>query len=108
GKGTYIWKNKNAIYDGDWECGKRSGFGTLSVRNPATGDYMKVFSGWWINDKKHGYGTHFYSDSEYYEGDWKGGKRSGWGRMYFANGDIHEGEWLEDRCSGQGMLQLGT
>ncbi|CAH2295848.1 MORN repeat-containing 3 [Pelobates cultripes] len=108
GKGTYTWKRTHSEYEGEWECGRRSGFGTFSVQDPTTGVYVKVYSGSWKNDKKHGYGTKFYSDKEYYEGDWKDGKRSGWGRMYFANGDIYEGEWLEDKHNGQGMLRLAN
>ncbi|KAM4807911.1 MORN repeat-containing protein 3 [Rhinophrynus dorsalis] len=108
GKGTYLWKAKNAIYEGDWKYGKRNGFGTYSLKNATTGEYVKVYSGSWENDKKHGYGTHYYGVTEYYEGDWMFGKRSGWGRMYFANGDIYEGEWLEDQPSGQGMLRLAN
>ena len=53
-----------------------------------------------------GYGTHFYSDVEYYEGEWYAGKRSGWGRMYYTDGSIYEGEWCDDARSGQGMLRL--
>ena len=54
-----------------------------------------------------GYGTHFYSDCEYYEGEWYGNKRSGWGRMYYADGSVYEGEWYDNQRSGQGMLRLG-
>ncbi|PIO29358.1 hypothetical protein AB205_0180040 [Aquarana catesbeiana] len=68
------------------------------------------YTGEWLNNLKHvlhhGYGTYFYTDTEYYEGDWKAGQRSGWGRMHFANGDLYEGEWLEDKHCGQGMLRL--
>ena len=53
-----------------------------------------------------GYGTEFYSDSEFYEGEWYAGKRSGWGRMYYEDGTIYEGEWYDDQRSGQGMLRL--
>ncbi|XP_063820513.1 MORN repeat-containing protein 3 isoform X2 [Pseudophryne corroboree] len=104
GRGTHVWKNTNAIYEGEWKCGKRSGFGAYSVRDPSTGDYVKVYSGSWENDKKHGYGTYYYSDKEYYEGDWEAGQRSGWGRMYFAIGDMYEGEWRKDKQCGQGLL----
>ena len=54
-----------------------------------------------------GYGTNFYSDSEYYEGEFYADKRSGWGRMYYTDGSIYEGEWFDDKRSGQGMLRLG-
>ncbi|XP_018412758.1 PREDICTED: MORN repeat-containing protein 3 [Nanorana parkeri] len=108
GKGTYMCKSTNSIYEGDWKCGKRSGFGTSSVQDPITGEYVKLYSGCWKNNKQHGYGTFFYRDTEYYEGHWKAGQRSGWGRMHFANGEIYEGEWLEDKHSGQGMLLLAN
>ena len=54
-----------------------------------------------------GYGTHFYSDSEYYEGEWYQDKRSGWGRMYYSDGSIYEGEWYDDERSGMGLYRLG-
>merc|ERR1712170_289397 len=66
----------------------------------------KQFSGGWKNDKRHGYGTHFYTDEEYYEGEWYADKRSGWGRMYYADGSTYEGEWYDYQRSGQGMLRL--
>ena len=53
-----------------------------------------------------GYGTHFYTETEYYEGEWYADKRSGWGRMYYADGSIYEGEWYDDQRNGQGMLRL--
>ncbi|MBN3316699.1 MORN3 protein, partial [Atractosteus spatula] len=117
GKGTQVWKKTGAIYDGDWKRGKRSGHGTLSVPHPGTGEYVKVYSGSWKNDKKEasysacvlqGFGTYFYNDSSCYEGEWLRDQRSGWGRMYYANGDIYEGEWLEDQHDGQGMLRLAN
>ena len=52
GKGTYKWKSNGAIYDGDWKCGQRCGYGTYSV--PADGGgYQKQYSGGWKNDKRH-------------------------------------------------------
>ncbi len=53
-----------------------------------------------------GFGSHFYTEQEYYEGEWYADKRSGWGRMYHADGSIYEGEWYDDQKSGQGMLRL--
>ncbi|XP_066545909.1 MORN repeat-containing protein 3 [Amia ocellicauda] len=108
GKGTQIYKKTGAIYDGDWECGKWSGKGTLSLPDPNTGEYVKVYSGDWKNDKKHGFGTNFYNESAYYEGEWRRGERCGWGRMDYENGDIYEGEWLGDKHNGQGLFQLAN
>jgi len=54
-----------------------------------------------------GYGTNFYSSSEYYEGEWYADRRSGWGRMYYSDGSVYEGEWYDDKEDGDGMLRLG-
>ena len=52
GKGTYNWKANGALYDGDWKCGKRSGYGTYSLPK-GDGTYNKIYSGGWKNDKRH-------------------------------------------------------
>ena len=54
-----------------------------------------------------GYGTNFYSYTEYYEGEWYADKRSGWGRMYYSDGAVYEGEWYNNMRNGEGMLRLG-
>lgn len=105
GRGTYTWKATGAIYEGDWKAGKRSGFGVLSVPQ-AGGGYKKQYSGGWKNDKRHGYGENWYSETEYFEGEWYADKRSGWGRMYYEDGSVYEGEWYDDQRSGQGMMRL--
>lgn len=121
------------IYNGEWRCGKREGFGTLSKTDPETKEYVRVFVGSWRNDKKEvsiknclplygpyfphlnflafhlkGAGTYFYSPSAFYEGQWSEDQRSGWGRMQYENGELYEGEWLKDKRHGQGLLLLGT
>lgn len=108
GKGTQVWKKTGAIYDGDWKRGNRSGFGTFSLPDPVTGEYVKAYSGGWKDDMKDGFGTYFYSETEYYEGEWSKDKRSGWGRMYYEDGGISEGEWLNDKLDGQGMFRLAN
>ncbi|KAM4029650.1 MORN repeat-containing protein 3-like [Anomaloglossus baeobatrachus] len=104
GKGACIYKQVNAIYQGDWICGKRCGYGTYSVKSASTGEYIRVYAGNWSNDKKHGFGTYYCSEGEYYEGGWECGHRSGWGKMIYANGDMYEGEWQKDKYCGQGIL----
>ncbi|KAK9968632.1 hypothetical protein ABG768_002947 [Culter alburnus] len=96
------------IYDGEWRCGKREGFGTLSKTDPETKEYVRVFVGSWRNDKKEGAGTYFYSPSAFYEGQWSEDQRSGWGRMQYENGELYEGEWLKDKHHGQGLLLLAN
>lgn len=65
-----------------------------------------MYTGWWENDQKCGYGLKIYPNGERYEGEWSTGLRSGWGRMYYQDGSIYEGQWLLDKPSGQGMLRL--
>ena len=53
GKGTQVWKASGDLYDGDWEAGMRHEFGTLSVRDEDSGEYVKKYSGGWKHDKRH-------------------------------------------------------
>lgn len=83
GPGTYTWKKSGAIYDGEWKNNVRNGFGMYSLPDTAEGGFKKVYAGGWLNDKKHGHGTFYYTAAKYYEGEWCEGMRSGWGRMYY-------------------------
>lgn len=47
-----MWKKSGALYDGDWENGERSGFGTLSARDDV-GGMRKAYAGAWKHNKKH-------------------------------------------------------
>ena len=53
GKGTQVCKASGDIYDGDWQAGMRHSFGTLSVRDETSGEYIKKYSGGWTNDRRH-------------------------------------------------------
>merc|ERR1739841_386726 len=112
GPGTYTWKESGAVYDGEWKHDLRNGFGMYSKptsssseeEGPAT--FKKVYAGGWLNDKKHGHGTYYYTPNQYYEGEWSEGMRSGWGRMFYQDGSTYEGEWANDERNGWGMLRL--
>lgn len=52
GKGIQIWKHNGAIYSGDWKFGKRDGYGSYSIPDPVTKEYLKVYTGWWRNNKE--------------------------------------------------------
>lgn len=103
GKGTCVSKN-GTVYDGDWKAGVRHGYGIRSVIR--RGQLVKEYSGGWANNKKEGYGAHFYASGERYEGEWFEGKRSGWGRMHYSDGSVYDGEWLDGQRSGRGLLLL--
>ncbi|KAI7793500.1 MORN repeat-containing protein 3 [Triplophysa rosa] len=108
GKGMQVWKQAGIIFDGDWSCGKRNGFGLLAKFDTEKKEYVRTYAGYWKNDKKEGAGTYFYGPSAFYEGHWSKDQRAGWGRMEYENGDVYEGQWLEDKHHGQGVLFLAN
>ncbi|XP_057278639.1 MORN repeat-containing protein 3 [Pezoporus wallicus] len=108
GKGIQKWKSTGAIYSGDWKFGKRDGYGSYSIPDPVTKQYKRVYTGWWENDQKCGYGLMIYPNGERYEGEWSAELRSGWGRMNYLNGSVYEGQWLLDKPHGQGTLHLAN
>ncbi|XP_051540531.1 MORN repeat-containing protein 3 [Myxocyprinus asiaticus] len=108
GQGAQLWRKAEMVYEGDWSCGRRDGYGTLSKLDPEKKEYVMVYAGGWQNDKKEGTGTYFYSPSAFYKGQWSKDQRSGWGRMQYDNGDKYEGEWLKDKHHGLGLLVLAN
>ena len=88
-----------------------------------------IYSGGWINDKKHGQGTYIYAISnEKYEGEWSQGNRhgsgvftyqigiydgqfvnntrEGYGRFRYCNNSLLEGNWKGDKVEGLATLTL--
>lgn len=47
-----VWKKTGIIYDGEWSCGKRHGYGVLTEFHPEQKEYVRVYAGGWQNDKK--------------------------------------------------------
>ncbi len=44
-----------------------------------------TYEGMWINGKKNGQGTYYYSDGTVYEGNFINGKKKGFGVITFPN-----------------------
>lgn len=65
--------------------------------------YAPIYDGDWICDKRHGYGTG-YIENGYYEGEWKDNCRNGLGVMTFYDGSYYIGEWDHDQYHGIGAL----
>lgn len=61
-----VWKEAGIIYDGDWSCGKRKGYGLLSKFDPEKKEYVRVYAGGWKNDKKEVSLTQFWQIHCYY------------------------------------------
>ncbi|PRP83502.1 hypothetical protein PROFUN_04376 [Planoprotostelium fungivorum] len=123
GPGTLLFENKgqpDGWYYGDWEKGRRHGFG---VRSWANGN---KYAGDWVNDVRHGdgvfiypdgsfysgklekgqftFGTYRWSNGRTYKGQFEGIKRQGNGQYIWEDGRIYEGGWYEDKRHGPGKL----
>lgn len=103
GYGIQTYPNGNK-YEGNWEDGERCGEGVLWIRPPGQKKLRKLYIGGWLKDKRHGKGTCFYKNGEYYQGDWVNGRRHGHGQMRYGNGDLYLGAWHDDQRSGYGTL----
>ncbi|XP_031774704.1 radial spoke head 10 homolog B-like isoform X5 [Apis florea] len=74
GIGTMVWTNGN-FYRGEWKCGSMHGTFTWPQEASYSGD-MKFnsvggakYSGYWKDNKKHGYGIIFGNNGEKFEAD---------------------------------------
>ena len=108
-------------YDGDWEHGQMSGWGTYLYEDKTTykGQYKKNrawgegrsdyangnwYEGDWIAGKYDGKGfLHCYGGSEY-KGDFVLGRRHGYGVLNLPSGLIYEGEWCDGKPHGKGVM----
>jgi len=112
GKGKYTTYHIGGeyIYNGDWEAGKRTGFGEYSnaaYHNSVT--TITKYVGSWKDDVYSGKGKLTLTDKssgyelESYDGEWLNGKRNGQGTAV-KNGDKWEGEWKDNLMHGKGTL----
>lgn len=68
-------KNKNFVYDGEWQ-----------------------------GDKPYGTGSIIFGNGEYFEGEFTDGKATGVGRYVFSNGDVYEGDISDNAAEGNGRF----
>jgi antitoxin component YwqK of YwqJK toxin-antitoxin module len=90
GKGRLLFRTGSVLYDGDWNMGKRTGYG-ISYFPGGQVEY----EGLWLNNKWHGEGKAYRIDGSILaEGVWKNGMLDGFAVTYYADGNIeYEGEW---------------
>lgn len=129
--GYGIYKCKKYNYYGNFIDGKKNGKGKYEDL-----EQNRIYEGYFLNDKKHGYGEEEYSDGSYYKGDFKNDLKNGKGifmldkkdeekKINFYNGDFKNdkiwgeglfiwnknkeyfGEWVNDEISGYGVLTDG-
>jgi len=58
------------------------------------------YSGTFLNDKRHGWGTLRWAIGQCFDGAFKNGKAHGRGELYYPNGLILKGAWNQDRLDG--------
>ena len=63
-----------------------------------------IASGYFLNNRLHGQGTHTYADGNKYVGEFRGGKPNGQGTATFANGSKFVGEFRDGKLHGQGTI----
>ena len=70
--------------------------GDIHLKNGA------VYNGDWQEGKRHGQGTQKWPDGSKYEGEWQDDKANGYGKLMHADGDVYKGEWKNDKANGKG------
>lgn len=103
GYGVQVFPNGEK-YEGQWGRGLRNGEGTLWVPVGKAQKLRKLYVGGWKDDKRHGRGTCFFKNGEFFQGDWNHGMMAGQGTLRYSNGDLYIGEWHDGLRSGQGTL----
>ena len=87
GKGTFVWVNRGARYEGDFVNGLRSGKGIQSF---ADGER---YEGEWRDDLPNGKGVQTWIKGARYEGDFVNGHMHGYGALTLKNGRVFRGRW---------------
>jgi hypothetical protein len=91
---------RNQRYFGNWENGKRCGFGILLYDDVADHNSMEpgaYYSGNWVDDKRHGMGRRKWSNGNTYIGQYQDNKRHGDGMFVFANGSEFIGSFRHNK-----------
>lgn len=93
----------NGVYSGEFVDGKRHGSGQMQY-NEVEYFFPYLYQGNWENDVIQGEGKMQYNDKSIYEGLWVRGNRHGLGKMTYNNGDKYNGCWVNDRKEGEGTM----
>jgi len=91
-------------YEGQWGNGLRDGEGTFWAPVGKAKKLRKVYVGGWKDDRRHGRGTCFFKNGEFFQGSWDQNKMHGQGTLRYENGDLYVGEWHDGQRSGKGTL----
>lgn len=64
------------------------------------------YTGYLLNNLRHGYGKIVWNDNSAYEGDWFEDNAHGKGIFYHNTGEIYDGEWKYSKANGKGIYIL--
>jgi hypothetical protein len=100
--GTFLWSSSNGVsqsedqrtdtrYSGDWKANKRHGYGTYFWSNGS------LYTGEWVDDKREGHGTRVWPNKNRYTGEYQNHKRHGMGEFTFSNGSVFTGSFEDNK-----------
>ncbi|CAF1308496.1 unnamed protein product [Rotaria sordida] len=101
GYGVFSWSNGNGEYMGQWENGVQNGHGIhiwYIIRAEESQYALRnYYEGNFVDGRRHGQGTFYYSSGTKYIGEWKADQKHGKGKVILRNGTVIEADFLNDR-----------
>ena len=98
GRGILI-SREGFIYEGFWIDDRRFGFGRILIPNG------NVYQGQWVNDQSSGKGVYSTVEGLTYKGDWKANKCHGHGYELYKDGSWFEGKFKDGEKNGKGHFK---
>lgn len=92
---------ENQLFTGYFENNKKQGFGK---EIHSTGEF---YEGEWYNDLQNGNGVKLFQVGKY-EGQWKDNQRQGFGHFCWTSGSQYKGYWEKDQKQGFGVYKWKT
>ena len=80
--------NNGDVYTGEFLDGKKHGQGVLTTKS------NRMYKGGWKNDVPHGAGINSFPNGKTYEGEYKDGKPIGEGKWIYSDGRTYSGKWI--------------
>ena len=77
------------VYTGSFLDGKKHGQGILETRS------KRIYDGGWENDVPHGLGVNTFPNGKIYKGEYKLGRPYGNGQWIYSDGKTYSGTWVK-------------
>ena len=110
GEGTLYYRNGKKAYEGMWQDDRFCGKGTVFNENPIRvkgkfnyadfdqlGDFWIKYDGHFKDDCKHGIGTIYLSNDDWFTGTFEKDVVQGRGTYFQRDGHIISGEWSNNK-----------